>query len=174
MNPLELPTTGELAGQGELVGAAQDVLIVVAHLRCGRHGNMIGAVLHLDRSHRGLSPLLLAELCQAGDIDERWISDATIAGTVSTGARLVEADAIVLDAAQPERRELVDCARHVDTLHVLTVAQMLDAGRCGFDRMRRARGAVGPLRVQCDDVAPRWSPGLVGQMLDERNGLGAS
>jgi hypothetical protein len=67
MHPDEPATTADLAAVGKPVGTADDLLIVVATLRCARYGHKLGAMLHLDRQRRGLPPLLLADLCRSNE-----------------------------------------------------------------------------------------------------------
>lgn len=169
--PADPPTTGDL------VGSAEDVLIVVAQLRCARYGHQIGAVLHLDRTHRELPPLLLAELCQS-EVG-RWISEETAAGQVSAGSRLAEIDAVALDASLgPQHRYAeIDCLGDVGTMHSVAVAELLDAGRRGYaKRLRATRGdrRPTPIRVKLDHAHPTWSPCTLAALRDDPDGHGVA
>jgi len=142
-------TTAARAAAGEPVGDDRDVLIIVAQVRCARHGNQIGAVLHLDRAARGLAPLLLVEV---SDVDHaRVISEATVAATPSTGARLADVDALVLDELHGEVE--ADCLREAGRVHVLDVEVLRNAGRDGYGKALRAvrsGRAARPVRIEVD------------------------
>lgn len=142
-------TTAARATAGEPVGDARDVLLVVAQVRCARHGNQLGAVLHLDRAARGLAPVLLAEV---SDVEAgRILSEATASGTPSTGARLADVDALVLD--EIDGPVTLDCLRDAGRVHVLDAAVLRDAGRDGFTkavRAHRSGRAARPVRIEVD------------------------
>lgn len=170
-------TTAELAAKGQVIGTNEDVLLVVAHLRCAHQRDLIGAVLYLDRSRRGEAPLLLAELCQAGIATGRGVSEASAAATATTGARLAEIDAVVLDESTRAAAACADCPGHLDRLHVVDVAALADAGMRGYRRIRSA--AVDgrrprPVVVESDRVEPRWPRCVVDAIRDDPDGARAS
>jgi hypothetical protein len=77
------------------------------------------------------------------------------AGTTSTGARLDEIEAIQLESITFELR--VDCERStsIDQMHVVSAAELAQAGRNGFKRWRERKR---PVNVQLDRIESRWAP----------------
>lgn len=114
-------------------------------------------MLHLDRVARGLPPLLLAEV---SDVEAaRMLSEVTASGAPSTGARLDDVDALVLD--EIEGSVDIDCLRDAGRVHGVDVEALRDAGRRGYAKIRRAvRDGETPRPVRLTVEARRPASGF--------------
>lgn len=136
--PAEPATTAQLAVDGRPVGATSDVLRVAALVCCRVKRDVLGVVLHLDRSARGFGPLWLAELTQRdGGCDPfRELSAESMAGRTSDGTRLDRLAAVPIPGPPRAtlRRTLVSCLNYeCADGHLVTVAELIDAGRRGME-----------------------------------------
>lgn len=128
-------TTADLAGRGEVLGTAADVLTVAALVRCNTDRAVLGGVLHLDRRRRGLPAVWLVELLQY-DVHDRGVSPDTCDGLTTDGTRLATIDAVPIPSAQAplDGSVLIDCWNPAHDAHRVGIGELVEAGRFGLTR----------------------------------------